>query len=39
MDYEQQRFIEDFGLIFEWSCLSQMAGRISGRLLLSDPPH
>jgi len=36
---EEKRFIEDFGLVFEQSGLSRMAGRILGRLLLSDPPH
>ena len=44
MDEEQRqfgekRFIEDFGLVFEQSGLPRMAGRILGRLLLSDPPH
>lgn len=35
----EQRFIEDFGLVFEQVGLPRMAGRILGRLLLSDPPH
>jgi len=36
---EEKRFIEDFGLVFEQFVLPRMAGRILGRLLLSDPPH
>jgi DNA-binding transcriptional regulator GbsR (MarR family) len=32
-------FVEDVGLFFEQSGLPRMAGRILGRLLISDPPH
>ena len=36
---EERRFIEDVGLVFEQFGLPRMAGRIVGRLLLSDPPQ
>jgi DNA-binding transcriptional regulator GbsR (MarR family) len=35
----QMHFIEDVGLMFEQVGLPRMAGRIFGRLLISDPPH
>ncbi len=37
--FEQQRFIEDVGLLFELVALPRMAGRIFGCLLISDPPY
>ncbi len=37
--FEEKRFIEDVGLVFEQSGLPRMAGRIFGWLLISDPPH
>ncbi len=37
--FEEKRFIEDVGLVFEKSGLPRMAGRIFGWLLISDPPH
>ncbi len=37
--FEEKRFIEDVGLVFEHSGLPRMAGRIFGWLLISDPPH
>jgi len=36
---EERSFVEEVGLFFEQSGLPRMAGRILGRLLLSDPPH
>jgi DNA-binding MarR family transcriptional regulator len=36
---EQQRFIEETGLICEEVGLPRMAGRVLGFLLLCDPPH
>jgi len=43
MNDEQQNkekgFLEEFGLFFEQSGMPRMAGRILGRLLLSDPPR
>lgn len=35
----QPQVIEDFGLAFEDQGMPRMAGRILGRLLMSDPPH
>lgn len=35
----QMHFVEDVGLMFEQVGLPRMAGRIFGRLLISDPPH
>ena len=32
-------FVEDMGLFFEQAGLSRMAGRVMGRLLISDPSH
>ena len=37
--FEEKSFAEEFGLLFEEGGLPRMAGRILGRLLLSDPPH
>ena len=37
--FEESSFIEEFGLFFEQSGMPRMAGRILGRLLLSDPPY
>ena len=36
---QEQRFVEDVGIVFEKTGLPRMAGRILGRLLISDPPH
>jgi len=36
---EERSFVEEFGLFFEQSGMPRMAGRILGRLLLSNPPH
>jgi len=37
--FEETRFIEDVGIVFEQSGLPRMAGRILGSLLVSDPPN
>lgn len=34
-----KHFVEDMGLFFEQAGLSRMAGRVMGRLLISNPPH
>ena len=36
---EEKNFVEEFGIVFEQLGLTRMAGRILGRLLISDPPH
>jgi DNA-binding transcriptional regulator GbsR (MarR family) len=36
---DHMHFAEDVGLMFEQVGLPRMAGRIFGRLLISDPPH
>ena len=36
---EEQRFVEEVGLVFEQTGLPRMAGRIFGCLLISNPPH
>ena len=36
---EEKHFVEDVGIVFEQTGLPQMAGRIFGWLLISDPPH
>jgi len=36
---EEQRFVEEVGIVFEQTGLPRMAGRIFGWLLISDPPH
>ncbi len=36
---EERHFVEEFGILFEQAGLPRMAGRILGRLLISDPPH
>lgn len=36
---EEKRFVEEVGLIFEQTGMPRMAGRILGRLLISEPPH
>ncbi len=36
---EEKRFVEDFGIAFEQTGLSRMAGRIVGCLLITNPPH
>ena len=36
---EEQRFVEEVGIVFEQTGLPRMAGRILGWLLISDPPH
>jgi len=38
-ELEKKNFIEDVGRLFEQAGLPRMAGRILGRLLLSDPSH
>jgi hypothetical protein len=35
---EQRRLIEEFGLLYEQMGVTRMAGRVSGYLLLCDPP-
>ena len=39
LQLEKQRFVEEAGIVFEQTGLPRMAGRIFGRLLISDPPH
>ena len=36
---EEQRFVEEVGIIFEQTGLPRMAGRILGWLIIADPPH
>jgi DNA-binding transcriptional regulator GbsR (MarR family) len=36
---EQQRFVEEAGLLLEDAGLSRMAGRVLGRLLICDEPY
>ena len=36
---EEKHFVEEVGILFEQTGLPQMAGRIFGWLLISDPPH
>ena len=36
---KEQHFVEEVGMVFEQTGLPRMAGRILGRLLISDPPH
>ncbi len=36
---EEQQFVEEVGLVLEQTGLPRMAGRILGRLIISDPPH
>ena len=36
---DERQYIEEVGMVFEQSGLSRTAGRILGRLLISDPPH
>ena len=36
---EEKNFVEEVGLVFEQTGLPRMAGRVLGRLLISDPPH
>ena len=36
---EEQRFVEEVGIVFEQTGLPRMAGRILGWLIISDPPH
>jgi len=38
-ELERQRFLEEFGVLFEQHGLPRMAGRILGWLLISNPPH
>ena len=37
--FEEYRFVEEVGIVFEHTGLPRMAGRIFGWLLISDPPH
>jgi DNA-binding transcriptional regulator GbsR (MarR family) len=39
MDEERQRYVEEFGLLFEGYRLTRMVGRVLGLLLISDPPE
>ena len=36
---EERNFVEEVGLVFEQTGLPRMAGRVLGRLLISDPPR
>ncbi len=36
---EEQRFVEEVGIVFEQTGLPRMAGRMFGWLLISDPSH
>lgn len=36
---EERYFVEEVGMYFEQTGLPRMAGRILGRLIISDPPH
>ena len=36
---EEQRFVEEVGLVLEQTGMPRMAGRILGRLIISEPPH
>lgn len=36
---EKKHFVEEVGVLFEQTGMPRMAGRILGRLLISDPPH
>ncbi|MCT7950063.1 MarR family transcriptional regulator [Ancylothrix sp. C2] len=38
-EFEEKRFIEEVGVLFELMGLPRMAGRILGWLLISNPPH
>lgn len=35
---EQRRLVEEFGLLYEQMGITRMAGRVSGYLLMCDPP-
>jgi DNA-binding transcriptional regulator GbsR (MarR family) len=39
MDDEQQRFVEDFGVMFEELGGGRMVGRVLGLLMIADPPQ
>lgn len=39
MDEARERYVEDFGLLFEQAGGSRMLGRVLGILLISDPPE
>ena len=36
---EEQNFVEEVGIVLEQTGLPRMAGRVLGRLLISNPPH
>ena len=36
---EEKTFVEEVGIVFEQTGLPRMAGRVFGRLLISDPPY
>ena len=36
---EEKNFVEEVGIVFEQTGLPRMAGRVFGRLFISDPPH
>jgi len=38
-EYEERRFVEEFGLLLELEGLPRMAGRMLGRLLICQPPE
>ncbi|MGC4191093.1 MAG: MarR family transcriptional regulator [Thermomicrobiales bacterium] len=38
-DADRMAFVEDFGVTFEQSGSSRMAGRVLALLMVSDPPH
>ncbi|MFC1913952.1 GbsR/MarR family transcriptional regulator [Chloroflexota bacterium] len=37
--FEEKRFVEEVGIVFEQTGLPKMAGRILGQLLVADPPY
>jgi DNA-binding transcriptional regulator GbsR (MarR family) len=39
MGDERQRYVEEFGLLFEGFGVPRMVGRVLGALLLADPPE
>lgn len=39
MEEVRQRYVEDFGLLFEGFGVPRMVGRVLGVLLISDPPE
>ena len=39
LENKEKRFVEEVGIVFGQTGLPRMAGRIFGRLLISDPPY